>query len=606
MSSPNISPSTPHVVRAVASSSTLANREPEVAESASLPPLEERDLGTASILSPILARSPLPQTQPLSPEQPQYAEILTPLKLRRRARNRHLQQANDAVAQDVPVAGPSKYGYYTPEGDLYRGARDDPSAHLRRIPTVPDDDALSLSSMTSTSSSWSWGSGNLERGRKATLAAIGRFGEKLGVRRSRSSDSGDETASEVSGPRRWTRRLSRSRTSDSAATDRPKRQHVPRRREFTLLLPPTIPTATGQTTVDDRLMTTPALPKVLEKIRVLRANSGFFANSPAIEVPKRGGSGQARHRPRLRHGATSFANPPLPRIQALRGKPAEVPRPKSVSDLMGMSNPYGSSSSLSSLRAETPTPTPNPSPPASPKVEEKKGCWWLDVSCPGWEDLRDIGELLGLHPLSLEDVLQQDPREKLDTFDRLGYYFVAVRALDEGYFKYTPGSATSLVGPGQAVEKVTFTVNGSPELKPDSEEKKKEGRRRGWGMGRAAGKQSEKEGEKVEIVEDNPGKEGLEGVGVGAVNLYLAVFADGIVSVSHKIRTQLMPSSTLRTSPNTPSVSSTGSLPMLQRHQARTGSHTACSTRSSMHSSPWSGMSTRKSTPSTLSPWTRR
>ncbi len=51
-------------------------------------------------------------------------------------------------------------------------------------------------------------------------------------------------------------------------------------------------------------------------------------------------------------------------------------------------------------------------------------------------------------------------------------------------------------------------------------------------MGRTAGKATAKEGEKVEIVEDNPGKEGLEGVGVGAVNLYLVVFADGIVSVS--------------------------------------------------------------------------
>lgn len=50
-------------------------------------------------------------------------------------------------------------------------------------------------------------------------------------------------------------------------------------------------------------------------------------------------------------------------------------------------------------------------------------------------------------------------------------------------------------------------------------------------MGRAAGKLAGIK-EKVEIVEDNPGKEGLEGLGVGAVNVYLVVFADGIVSVS--------------------------------------------------------------------------
>lgn len=126
-------------------------------------------------------------------------------------------------------------------------------------------------------------------------------------------------------------------------------------------------------------------------------------------------------------------------------------------------------------------------------------------------------------------MLQQDPREKFDIFDRLGYYLVVVRALDEEYFRYTPGSNTSLVGGGEKV--VLESPNSSPQLRANNE-KKKEGRRRGWGMGRATGKTAHKEGEKVEIVEDNPGKEGLEGVGVGALNVYLVVFADGIVSVS--------------------------------------------------------------------------
>lgn len=133
-------------------------------------------------------------------------------------------------------------------------------------------------------------------------------------------------------------------------------------------------------------------------------------------------------------------------------------------------------------------------------------------------------QLLGLHPLTLEDVLHQDPREKLDTFDKLGYYFVVVRALDEGYFKYTPGSNVSAQGLGGS-------ANSSPELKavPGS---KDGGRKTGWGMGRGTGRSTNKGGEKVEIVEDNPGKDGLEGLGAGGVNVYLVVFADGIVSVS--------------------------------------------------------------------------
>ena len=143
-----------------------------------------------------------------------------------------------------------------------------------------------------------------------------------------------------------------------------------------------------------------------------------------------------------------------------------------------------------------------------------------------------LSQLLALHPLTLEDILQQDPREKLDLFDSLGYYVLVVRALDEGYFKYTPGSSTTLVGPGRVAE-VTPPKSGHAVTDEHHEEHEhhKEGRRRGWGMGRAAGRFARNLGEKVEIVEDEPGKEGLEGVGVGAVNVYLVVFADGIVSV---------------------------------------------------------------------------
>jgi magnesium transporter len=67
-----------------------------------------------------------------------------------------------------------------------------------------------------------------------------------------------------------------------------------------------------------------------------------------------------------------------------------------------------------------------------PSIENQKApkAWWLDVSSPTWEDMRAIGKLLHLHPLTLEDILQQDPREKLELFSRLGYYFVVFRAIE--------------------------------------------------------------------------------------------------------------------------------------------------------------------------------
>ena len=123
-------------------------------------------------------------------------------------------------------------------------------------------------------------------------------------------------------------------------------------------------------------------------------------------------------------------------------------------------------------------------------------------------------------------------------FDSLNYYLLVVRALDEGYFKYTPGSSSSLVGSGKVAD-LQFREQSDAAIRADAEEKhreakskEKEGRSRGWGMGRTIGRGAKAGGEKVEIIEDRPGKEGLEGVGVGAINVYLVVFGDGIVSVS--------------------------------------------------------------------------
>ena len=39
-------------------------------------------------------------------------------------------------------------------------------------------------------------------------------------------------------------------------------------------------------------------------------------------------------------------------------------------------------------------------------------------------------QLLHLHPLTLEDILQREPREKLESYPKLGYYFIVMRALE--------------------------------------------------------------------------------------------------------------------------------------------------------------------------------
>lgn len=349
-----------------------------------------------------------------APSQPEFAEFLTPAKLRpkRRKGRQHLQTAVTPV--EAPLqAGPSHHGYTTTEGDLFRGTVSDPT----RLPPQPqaDDDAITIggSSSTSSSSSWSWQS-DLERGRRATMAVIERLGGAIGVRRgsvSTISTLGTEGRSEaatVTRRGRLSRILTRTATRGSGASspERPKRQHLPRKREFTLLLPPD--TTTNNPNSDrERVIRTPSLPTILERVRTLRQASGWSrdgASTPLEEVPiRRGGSAPGSTRPRAR-GAQSFVPPPIParpgvasraksRVEALRMTSGDgLVRPKSVSDLMGLKNPYGSFTSLSALGEVTSPITEVRAPNPDPKGKGK-GCWWLDVSCPGWEDLRDLGEV---------------------------------------------------------------------------------------------------------------------------------------------------------------------------------------------------------------------
>jgi magnesium transporter len=126
----------------------------------------------------------------------------------------------------------------------------------------------------------------------------------------------------------------------------------------------------------------------------------------------------------------------------------------------------------------------------------------------------------------------------MDTFESLGYYFICARALDESYFKYTPGTSSS----PPLFKRQGSTDPDYPTNAPaDDGLAKKDRHRAGWGLGKAADMFANQLGrEKVEIIEDNPGKEGLEGVGVGAVNIYLVVFADGVVSVRTRSESSLI------------------------------------------------------------------
>ncbi|GAA5895374.1 hypothetical protein JCM5296_002390 [Sporobolomyces johnsonii] len=153
----------------------------------------------------------------------------------------------------------------------------------------------------------------------------------------------------------------------------------------------------------------------------------------------------------------------------------------------------GGPTTTSKLRAELRVARAEEKRFGKDRAMENGPAWWLDIMCPTVADMRELRKHLPLHPLTIEDILHQETREKMESFPSLGYYFIVFRALDESYFRYTSpdGSAAS----------------------PEGQDGASTGRRG-----------------KVDIVEGVGGKEGVEGVGVGAINLYLIVFGDGILS----------------------------------------------------------------------------
>lgn len=55
--------------------------------------------------------------------------------------------------------------------------------------------------------------------------------------------------------------------------------------------------------------------------------------------------------------------------------------------------------------------------------------WWLDVFCPTEEEMKVISKAFGIHPLTAEDIMLQEAREKVELFRH--YYFVNYRTFDQ-------------------------------------------------------------------------------------------------------------------------------------------------------------------------------
>ncbi|PPQ62840.1 hypothetical protein CVT24_000534 [Panaeolus cyanescens] len=310
--------------------------------------------------------------------------------------------------------------------DIYRG---DPP---QQAPI--NDDIVSISTNSSSSSSSSSASSALG-GRFGGIAAklelaITRWARNVRGIDSSSSDSSSTTSSSRSSvvtltKSQMARRRNRRPSISSLRTLQSERDiaaHITRMkaleqsrkipRQFALYIPPSIATASKplhapsntfdkpQTDSPDRRVTwSTSLPLILAQLD--------------LAMKKAGRRRRVRHRDRI-----STSQPPIARsISSSPGKSLVFQGPsKARSTSLSRRGRKGKDKeSLTGHRHIKPSTIQE-------EPQPKAQAWFLDVANPTWADLRAIGKV--------RSMITQDPREKLELFTKLGYYFISFRAIE--------------------------------------------------------------------------------------------------------------------------------------------------------------------------------
>ncbi|KAI0375070.1 hypothetical protein BV20DRAFT_960126 [Pilatotrama ljubarskyi] len=316
------------------------------------------------------------------------------------------------------------------EHDIYRGHRPSP-------PRSPSPSS-SISSRTSSSSS---SGGSVFGGRLGAISAgvehaISRWARAWTSNSSLSSSSSSSasviTLTKSQAARRRKRRPRSLATLHNARSEREVAARIKARedlrnipRGFVLYTP--TPAAIGKTQLGpervrrhqpphEPVLRTTSLEEVTTRLSAVlrdRARARRIRTEPATPTPSRPLSPLHHDYMLSDESDVARSSPSLPGRSSPRrdakGK-QRVPTPSSGLSLPGVSTTK--SQVVGSLASRVPK------------------AWWLDVSSPTWEDMCAIGKLLHLHPLTLEDILTQDPREKLELFPKLGYYFISFRAIE--------------------------------------------------------------------------------------------------------------------------------------------------------------------------------
>ncbi|KIW05613.1 uncharacterized protein PV09_03484 [Verruconis gallopava] len=139
------------------------------------------------------------------------------------------------------------------------------------------------------------------------------------------------------------------------------------------------------------------------------------------ELPQTVQSSREAREGSLRKLAT--LSPPLaPKAPSVAG--SERPASRTPVD----ANPAPSQSNGNSNQT-TGRNTPTPGKPQKEKRYGPRPIWWLDVLDPTEAEMKVISKAFGIHPLTAEDVMMREQREKVELFRN--YYFVSYRSFEQ-------------------------------------------------------------------------------------------------------------------------------------------------------------------------------
>ncbi len=93
-------------------------------------------------------------------------------------------------------------------------------------------------------------------------------------------------------------------------------------------------------------------------------------------------------------------------------------------DTSGIATPNGQ---FKSPPPKSPTATQTPHQ-EKPKRYGERPTWWLDVLSPTDDEMKVLSKTFGIHPLTAEDIMMQEAREKVELFRN--YYFVNYRSFE--------------------------------------------------------------------------------------------------------------------------------------------------------------------------------